>query len=59
MAPDITVDLRARFDAELAAAGLSISGRDYDLLFVMWKEHLPQREALRAAAPAQEDEPWR
>jgi len=25
----------------------------------MWKEHLPQREALRAAAPAQEDEPWR
>ena len=57
MAPDM--DLRARFDAELAAAGLNITGRDYDLLFVMWKEHLPQREALRAAAPAQEDEPWR
>ena len=59
MAPDITPDLRARFDAELAAAGLTITGRDYDLLFAMWKEHLPQREALRAAAPALEDEPWR
>ncbi len=59
MAPDITVDLRGRFDAELAAAGLSIAGRDYDLLFAMWKEHLPQREAVRAAALAQEDEPWR
>lgn len=59
MAPDITVDLRSRFDAELAAAGLTIAGRDYDLLFAMWKEHLPQREAVRAAAPAQEDEPWR
>jgi len=59
MAPDITVDLRARFDAELTAAGLAITGRDYDLLFAMWKEHLPQREALRAAVPAQEDEPWR
>lgn len=59
MAPDITVDLRARFDAELAAAGLSITSRDYDLLFAMWKEHLPQREAVRAAALAQEDEPWR
>ena len=59
MAPDITEDLRARFDAELAAAGLTITGRDYDLLLAMWKEHLPQREALRAAAPAPEDEPWR
>ena len=59
MAPDITVDLRTRFDAELIAAGLAITGRDYDLLLAMWKEHLPQREALRAAAPAPEDEPWR
>ena len=59
MAPDITVDLRARFDAELTAAALTITGRDYDLLVAMWKEHLPQREALRAAAPALEDEPWR
>ena len=59
MAPDITVDLRARFDAELAAAGLAITGRDYDLLFAMWKEHQPQREAVRAAALAPEDEPWR
>jgi len=59
MAPDITVDLRTRFDAELIAAGLAITGRDYDLLFAMWKEQLPQREALRAAMPAPEDEPWR
>ena len=59
MAPDITVDLRTRFDAELAAAGLSIRGRDYDLLFAMWNEHLPQREAVRAAAPDLSDEPWR
>jgi hypothetical protein len=59
MAPDITVDLRARFDAELAAAGLPITGRDYDLLFAMWKDHLPQREVVRAAALALEDEPWR
>lgn len=59
MAPDITVDLRARFDAELAAAGLSIRGRDAELLFAMWKEHFPQREAVRAAAPALSDEPWR
>jgi len=59
MAPDITLDLRARFDAELTAAGLAITGRDYDLLFAMWQEHLPQREALRAAVPAPEDEPWR
>jgi hypothetical protein len=59
MAPDITVELRARFDAELAAAGLSITGRDYDLLFAMWKDHLPQREAVRAAALAPGDEPWR
>jgi hypothetical protein len=59
MAPDIMVDLRARFDAELAAAGLTVTGRDRELLFAMWQEHLPQREALRAAAVALEEEPWR
>ena len=59
MAPDIMADLRARFDAELAAAGLTVTGRDRELLFAMWQEHLPQREALRAAAVALEEEPWR
>jgi hypothetical protein len=52
-------DSRARFDAELAAAGLTVTGRDRELLFAMWHEHLPQREALRAAVPAPEEEPWR
>ena len=49
--------LRARFDTELAAAGLQLSGRDRELLFAMWAEHLPQREALRAAVPAPDEEP--
>ena len=51
-------DLRARFDAELTAAGLTVTGRDRDLLFAMWQEHLPQRESLRAAAVTPEEEPW-
>ena len=50
-------DLRARFDAELRVAGLQLAGRDYELLFAMWAEHLPQREALRAAVPALDEEP--
>jgi hypothetical protein len=58
MAPAPVVDLRARFDAEVAAAGLTVTGRDRDLLFAMWQEHLPQREALRAAAVTPEEEPW-
>jgi hypothetical protein len=52
-------DLRARFDAELRVAGLDLTGADYDALYEMWAEHLPQREALRAAVPALEEEPWR
>jgi hypothetical protein len=52
-------DLRARFDAELRVAGLDLTGPDYDALYEMWAEHLPQREALRAAVPALEEEPWR
>jgi hypothetical protein len=59
MAPNMMVDHRARFDAELAAAGLTVTGRDRELLFAMWLEHFPQREALRAAAVALEEEPWR
>ncbi|HTK92813.1 MAG TPA: hypothetical protein VL948_21450 [Verrucomicrobiae bacterium] len=58
MAPD-DATLRARFDAEVTAAGLTVTGRDRELLFAMWLEHLPQREALRAAALTPEDEPWR
>jgi hypothetical protein len=58
MSPDAPADLRARFDAEVAAAGLTVTGRDRDLLFAMWQEHLPQREALRAAAVTPEEEPW-
>ena len=55
MSPD--ADLRARFDAELRAAGLALHGREYEVLFAMWVEHLPQREALRAAVPAPGEEP--
>jgi hypothetical protein len=57
VAPE-SADLRARFDAEVAAAGLTVAGRDRELLFAMWQEHLPQREALRAAVVAPEEEPW-
>ncbi len=52
-------ELAAQFEAELRAAGLEVSGRDYDLLFAMWQDHLPQRETLRTAVPAPEEEPWR
>jgi hypothetical protein len=55
----MTSDLRARFDAELVAAGLRLSGADYDNLFEMWAEHLPERERLRAAVPEADEEPWR
>ena len=50
-------ELLARFDAELSAAGLSLAGRDYELLFAMWTEHRPAREALRAAVPMPNEEP--
>jgi hypothetical protein len=52
-----TDDPRAHFDAELNAAGLSLTGREYELLFAMWVEHRPQREALRAAVPDFHEEP--
>ena len=52
-----TDELREQFDAELRAAGLSLAGREYELLFAMWSEHRPQREALRAAVPALDEEP--
>ena len=50
-------DLRARFDAELRVAGLEVGGDDRERLFAMWEDFFPQREALRAAALALEDEP--
>jgi hypothetical protein len=50
-------ELRARFDAEMSAAGLNLDGRDYELLFAMWTEHRPAREALRAAVPMPDEEP--
>lgn len=49
--------LRARFDDELKVAGLAPTGRDRELLYAMWVEHLPQREALRAAVVAADEEP--
>jgi len=54
----MTDELYARFDEELRCAGLELSGRDYELLYAMWVEHLPLREALRAAVPAMDEEPW-
>lgn len=52
-------ELRARFDVELSAAGLALAGRDRELLYAMWKAYLPEREALRAAALAPDEEPLR
>jgi hypothetical protein len=49
--------LRARFDAELLAAGLTPSPDDHARLFATWADHLPTRDSLRAAAPALEEEP--
>ena len=49
--------LRARFDAELLAAGLTVSPDDHARLFATWADHLPTRESLRAATPALEEEP--
>ena len=52
-------DRRAQFDAECRTAGLTLSPHDTELLYAMWLEWLPNRERLRAATPAPEDEPWR
>ena len=55
-------ELRALFEAELRAARLAPP--DYDLpdadrerLFAMWEDHLPTRDALRAAATDLPEEP--
>ena len=54
-----TDDRRAQFDAECHTAGLVLGSRDADLLYAMWLDWLPERDRLRAAVPAPEDEPWR
>lgn len=52
-------DARAQFDAECRAAGMTLTGRDAELMFEMWLDWLPERDRLRAAEPEPEDEPWR
>src|SRR2546428_7648055 len=54
-----TDDRRAQFDAECRSAGLTLGARDYDLLYDMWLDWLPERDRLRATMPEPEDEPWR
>jgi hypothetical protein len=50
---------RSEFDAACRIAGLTLSARDAELLYAMWLDWLPQRDRLRGAVPAPEDEPWR
>ena len=49
--------LRALFEAELLAAGLVVADDDRERLWVMWADHFPQREALRSAVLAPEEDP--
>ena len=56
------VELRGLFEAELRAARLAppdydLSEADRERLFAMWADHLPQRDALRAAAMDLPEEP--
>lgn len=55
----MTSESRAQFDAEVRAAALSLGAADYEALYDMWLDWLPQRAALRAWMPAPDDEPWR
>ena len=50
-------ELRVLFEAELLAAGLAVAGDDRERLWVMWADHFPQREALRSAVLAPEEDP--
>ena len=52
-------DRRAQFEAECRTVGLTLGARDDELLYAMWLDWLPERDRLRAAVPAPEDEPWR
>ena len=49
--------LRARFEAEAMVAGIAVTDDDREPLFVMWADHQPIRERLRAADLALEEEP--
>ena len=50
-------ELRARFDMELRVGGLVVSDEDRERLFVMWADHLPQRDELRRATLEPTEEP--
>ena len=50
-------ELRELFAAELRVAGLRVPDDDRERLFAMWVDHLPNRDALRAAAPRPDEEP--
>ena len=50
-------ELRELFAAELRVAGLRVPDDDRERLFAMWADHLPNRDALRAAAPRPDEEP--
>ena len=49
--------LRARFDAEVLAADLTVPEADREHLFAMWADHLPLRDRLRDVSFALEEEP--
>ena len=49
--------LRARFEAEVIVAGISIAADDRERLFEMWANDRPLRERLGAADLALEEEP--
>jgi hypothetical protein len=51
------IELRARFDAELQAAGLAVTGDDRERLYEMWVDYLPRRDELREVAVALEEAP--
>ena len=50
-------ELRELFAAELRVAGLQVPDDDRERLYAMWVDHLPHRDALRAAVPRPEEEP--
>ena len=50
-------ELRELFAAELRVAGLQVPDDDRERLYAMWVDHLPHRDALRAATPRPEEEP--
>lgn len=48
---------RARFEAEIELAGISLSGTERERLFVMWQGFLPYREQLRSSQVDPVEEP--